>query len=1291
MTADDRPAHRPSRPARRPVPAAAPARLRGPAFEFHVSRRARERYGLDAALFSTSGDVVLADFAATRALARRLTERRRAAGEREPTVHAGQLNAMGLIDEILHHVGALYRQEHPAPMAGALPWLEARLGRERLDETLLRFVETFPPPAVWRGERSPADWLAASDAGVPDREIALEELAHVWLACANPAFAPFRELFDDRELAESTAYRDVVAGLQAYFATQPRFGPDAESLVAMLRSPAVNVPESLAGQLRYIRERWGLLLGRYLDRLVVTLGVLQEEEVALWLRFHPGTGGGGGGSAAPGLRLAGIGEEEPERFSEDRDWMPTVVLIAKSSYVWLDQLSRQYGRGIRTLDAIPDEELDRLAGWGITGLWLIGLWERSRASQRIKQLRGNPDAVASAYSLMDYRIAEDLGGQRAYEDLRDRARARGIRLSSDMVPNHMGIDSSWVVEHPDWFLSLDQPPYPGYSFTGPDLSSDGRVTIQIEDHYYDGTDAAVVFRRHDHGSGDVRFIYHGNDGTSMPWNDTAQLDYLRGEVREAVIQTILHVARLFPIIRFDAAMTLARKHVERLWFPEPGQGGAIPSRAEHAMPRAEFERLMPQEFWREVVDRVAAEVPDTLLLAEAFWLLEGYFVRTLGMHRVYNSAFMNMLRDEDNAGYRRVIKETLEFDPEILKRYVNFMNNPDERTAVDQFGKGDKYFGVATLLATLPGLPMFGHGQVEGYAEKYGMEYRRAYQDERPDPWLVERHEREIFPLLHRRWLFAEARDFLLYDLFTPSGAVDEDVFAYSNRAGDERALVVYHNRYKSTSGWLRESAAYSAPSADGSGRALIRRRLGEGLGLSGEPGRWAIFRDWRTGLEFLRSSAELREAGLFVELDAYRCQVFLDWREVADGPSRQYGRLAERLGGRGVPSVEAALRELQLAPVHDAARALARSGVLARVVEAGMAELREARGMGAAGLETRTSTAEAGAGEAGAGEAGAEAGSGATHAEDRGRGDEDPTPLLDAAESAIRTLLAAVDETRGGGHDAASMDTAAAASEARRRLAAVLRLPRLGTELPAGGPDADPAALAAARDLRDGLGARWTWSVLVVWPVAAAIARVGGAGGVAEGPRPAAVLDELQLGPVLADALRELGHDESAAWRAVDLIRVLVGLPRLGHQRAEADAARSRETAAEGIPDGARPGGAAPEAERRALVTALVTDPDVRPFIRVNRWEGVSWFHQEAFEQLLWWMLALAAVDALAADALAADAGRPEVAAVLGRAETLAAALRTAGRDAGFRLDRLIEGTPAPTPDDGAPPAGQG
>src|SRR5205085_3050024 len=249
---------------------------------------------------------------------------------------------------------------------------------------------------------------------------------------------------------------------------------------------------------------------------------------------------------------------------------------------------------------------------------------------------------------------------------------------------------------------------------GPDVSNDSRTEIKIEDHYYNRTDAAVTFMRRDRWSGDTRFVYHGNDGTSFPWNDTAQLNYLKPEVREAVIQTILHVARQFPIIRFDAAMTLTKKHYQRLWYPEPGTGAAIPSRSEYGLTKAQFDAAMPQEFWREVVDRVAREAPGTLLLAEAFWLLEGYFVRTLGMHRVYNSAFMHMLRDEDNAGYRRVMKDTLEFDPRVLQRFVDFMTNPDERPAAEQYGTGDQAFAVATLLATLPGLPMLGHGPVAG-------------------------------------------------------------------------------------------------------------------------------------------------------------------------------------------------------------------------------------------------------------------------------------------------------------------------------------------------------------------------------------------------------------------------------------------------------------------------------------------------------------------------------------------------------------------------------------------------
>ncbi|HSL76755.1 MAG TPA: alpha-amylase family glycosyl hydrolase [Candidatus Limnocylindrales bacterium] len=883
--------------------------------DFHVRRTARERYEIDGGLLGIRGDLAVADIAAIRILAQRMNDARppEAAG-----VSAGEIGALGLLHEIGHLVITRQDAEGGPTMAEAMRDLRRRM-RDEFDHVLDRFGAAFPGTG-------------------PDPEpplVRLEELLLTRFSNENPAIGPLRELVDDRVLADGTRYDEAIEGLEAVFGSgdEIEIGDGTRtSLIELLREPARHAPTSLSGQLRYIRDHWGGLLGSDLDALIgrldIAIGILAEEEHALHQRF----GGPTDGREVHTPSFGGL-VDEPERFSVDSAWMPRLVLMAKSTYVWLDQLSRRFQRDIRTLDAVPDEALDELASWGVTGLWLIGLWQRSVASERIKRMRGNPDAVASAYSLDDYRIADDLGGEGAYATLRDRAWTRGIRLASDMVPNHMGIDSRWVIDHPEWFLSLSEPPYPAYTFTGPDLAPEKPAGIVLEDHYWDDSDAAVVFKRFDRETGEERFIYHGNDGTSFPWNDTAQLDFLQPQVREQVIRTILDVARRFPVIRFDAAMVLAKRHVRRLWWPAPGAGDGIPSRAQHAMSEAEFDARMPVEFWREVVDRVAAEVPDTLLLAEAFWMLEGYFVRTLGMHRVYNSAFMHMLRDENGAGYRKLMRDTLEFDPEILKRYVNFMSNPDEKTAVEQFGKGDKYFGVAAVMSTMPGLPMLGHGQVEGFAEKYGMEYRRATLAEQPDRWLVERHQREIFPLLHRRAWFAEVHDFLLFDFHTDGGGVDERVLAYSNGNGPTRSLVVFNDRFGSTAGRVRESVPYARKSASGTKR-LVRRSLAEGLGLPDDPSMFVTFRDARNGLTYLRSCRDIHERGLWLALDAYQGHVFWEFREVRDGVSGQWRRLADRLAGRGVASLDEALVELQLEPVHGPLRALFDDGHVAAALD---------------------------------------------------------------------------------------------------------------------------------------------------------------------------------------------------------------------------------------------------------------------------------------------------------------------------------------------------------------------
>ncbi|MFO8065925.1 MAG: alpha-amylase family glycosyl hydrolase, partial [Spirochaetia bacterium] len=838
-----------------------------------------------------------------------------------------------------------------------------------------------------------------------------------------------------------------------------------------------------------------------------------------------------------------------------------------------------------------------------------GIWRRSRASKQIKRMCGNPEAEASAYSLLEYEISEELGGWPALENLRQRCLQRGVLLASDMVPNHTAIDSTWVYDNPDRFVQLDHSPFPGYTFEGENLSQRPGVGIYLEDHYYDRSDAAVVFKRVDFENGDVRYIYHGNDGTSMPWNDTAQLDFLNPDTREAVIQAILHVARNFRVIRFDAAMILAKRHYQRLWYPEPGSGGDIASRAEHGLSTEEFNRHMPVEFWREVVDRCAEEAPNTLLLAEAFWMMEGYFVRTLGMHRVYNSAFMNMLKDEENGKYRQTIKNTIEFDKEILKRFVNFMNNPDEETAVAQFGKGDKYFGIATLMVTMPGLPMFGHGQVEGFAEKYGMEYSRAYWDESPDEELVRRHEQEIFPLMRRRWAFAGVENFLLFDLYGDDGRVNEDVYVYTNRAGSERTLVIFNNSFERAWGHVRESAGYVEKMPDGS-KEFRRGTLASALGLTDDPTRFCLLYEQRSGLWYIRNSHELHARGLFVAIDGYENQVYLDIHEVADDEAGHYAQLADSLQGAGVPDVTRALKERSLAPLHESLSQVANSRVLADL----SLELAGKTSEQPLDVETLTEryrsfaliaaqfagTSAAEAAAAGPGAAGAAGAAGTTAPGSPGS---------------------------GPGTGGAVESAAAAFADAFSALRAVTKLRELA-------PKREKKRFTAAVTLfsealvknQTGLGT--AFALALCKPLAHLLPTddEAGAGSQTEKASPAQVAETV---------------DE---WLLLERLELM--LPFGGGETEYRDEWKRRTriilacfarypAAARGAPVGTEapvPGGASgpKPASARAIMEELMSDVEVASYLGVNRHEDVVWFNKERYDILVFWLFAAGVLEAI-------------------------------------------------------------
>jgi hypothetical protein len=545
------------------------------------------------------------------------------------------------------------------------------------------------------------------------------------------------------------------------------------------------------------------------------------------------------------------------------------------------------------------------------------------------------------------------------------------------------------------------------------------------------------------------------------------------------------------------------------------------------------------------------------------------------MHRVYNSAFMNMLRDEENAKYRSYLKKTVEFDPDILKRYVNFMSNPDERTAIDQFGSGDKYFGVSVLLATLPGLPMFGHGQVEGFTERYGMDFKQARMDEYPNEDLVARHQHLIAPLLKDRHIFAESTHFLLYDFWTPEGTVDENVFAYSNRHGDERALIIYNNAYQSTRGTVHMSVEFLEKSTGW----MQRQGLAWGLNLWDENAVVACV-DNVLGLEYLYRARDLRDHGLTVNLRGYQHMALLQWRELQSTAARPWDRLCDALNGSGVYSLEEALSRLQIQPLLEALR----GAVTAQNIEVFAKLSAEAQTPGALVAPKSAPKKRASAKTKQAPPVAAKA---------------NPAPSAESAEVDARlnnfiasailfkqrvleylevngVVLPGQRELSGSIGTRSSSKVAAAAPKNEARLfpqlvAASLQLPAADTAL-AGMVPASASTLANTQ----------AWAPVLAWLVFQALS---------PDASPVEVFDALNLRWALAETFSSVGFEGESAWKAAAQISVLLRFA------------------------------AKDDVSKTLRAETFWRDPDVRWLAGVNSAAGKEYFNQERFEELVRWL----------------------------------------------------------------------
>jgi len=475
-----------------------------------------------------------------------------------------------------------------------------------------------------------------------------------------------------------------------------------------------------------------------------------------------------------------------------------------NTWVWLEELSAKYDHYLR-LQEVPDEEWDRLASLGFDFVYLMGVWKRSLTGRQIFRTdqRNFPnfdvalpgwkmsDVVGSPFSIQDYTPDPRIATAEGLSQVHNQLRRRGMGLILDFVPNHTGFDHSWILQHPDRYIR-------------------GRE----EDFRSDPTAFYLVEREGD----ESLFVARGRDPYFPPWSDVAQLNYFNPDCRQGMIGILKNMAQYCDGVRCDMAMLVTNEIFSRTWgrFQQPWP-----------MPKTEF--------WEEAT----AALPDLVWLAEVYWDME-WRMQQLGFQFTYDKRLYDRLK-EDSTGQTHA---HLCADIGYQRKLARFIENHDEPRSAATFSR-ERIAAVVTLLATLPGMRFYHHGQLEGKKTFVPMPLAKA----RPEP-----ADPQIRGLYEQLLRFADAEVFhdgewRLLEVRPAGDDTFQDLIAYGWRHGADKRLVVLNLGDRTAQGRVRDAAGGAA--------------------------RDCLFCDRLDGSEYPRALAELENDGLYVRLAPNQAHAF--------------------------------------------------------------------------------------------------------------------------------------------------------------------------------------------------------------------------------------------------------------------------------------------------------------------------------------------------------------------------------------------------------------------------------
>lgn len=311
---------------------------------------------------------------------------------------------------------------------------------------------------------------------------------------------------------------------------------------------------------------------------------------------------------------------------------------------------------------------------------------------------------------------------------------------------------------------------------------------------------------------------HGRDPYFPPWRDVVQVNAFNADFRTASVETVNAIAAQCDGIRCDMAMLLLNDIFEKTWG---ARSGGRPD----------------TEFWSELIPAVKENFNQLIFLAEAYWDTE-YALIANGFDYCYDKRLYDRLA-RDNA---ESVRLHLAASVEVQEHLARFVENHDEARAATVFAPPQAR-AAAVVISTLPGMKLFHDGQFEGRKIHLPVFLaRRAAENKNYD---LESFYRALLKTLDADLFHRGAWHFCACSGWSDNTTF-QNILAWTWRRENERALIV-----------VNDSARRS--------QAMIE------MAWDDLPGRVWRLHDPLNGDLFLRDGNQLCDAGLFVDLDAWR------------------------------------------------------------------------------------------------------------------------------------------------------------------------------------------------------------------------------------------------------------------------------------------------------------------------------------------------------------------------------------------------------------------------------------